>query len=77
VLAIFSVLLIIALPILVTRIAAVALVHTGLSRDAARFQARSALTGVGYTTTEAERVTCHPVRRRVAMTLCCWATPGS
>lgn len=68
-LAIFSVLLIIALSILVTRVAAVALTHTGLSRDAARFQARSAFTGVGYTTTEAERVTRHPVRRRIAMTL--------
>lgn len=68
-LAIFSVLLIIALSILVTRVAAVALTHTGLSRDVARFQARSAFSGVGYTTTEAERVTRHPVRRRIAMTL--------
>lgn len=68
-LAILSVLLIIALSILVTRVAAVALLHTGLSRDAARFQARSAFTGVGYTTQEAERVTRHPVRRRIAMTL--------
>lgn len=68
-LAIFSVLLIIALSILVTRVAAVALAHTGLSRDAARFQARSAFTGVGYTTEEAERVTRHPVRRRIAGTL--------
>lgn len=68
-LAIFSVLVIIALSILVTRVAAEALALTGLSRDAARFQARSAFTGVGYTTEEAERVTRHPVRRRIAMTL--------
>ncbi len=67
--AIISVLVIIALSILVTRVAAVALMHTGLSRDAARFQARSAFTGVGFTTREAERVTQHPVRRRLAMTL--------
>ena len=67
--AISSVLVIIALSILVTRVAAVALTHTGLSRDAARFQARSAFTGVGYTTQEAERITRHPVRRRIAMTL--------
>lgn len=67
--AIISVLVIIALSILVTRVAAVALVHTGLARDAARFQARSAFTGVGYTTEEAERVARHPVRRRIAMTL--------
>ena len=67
--AILSVLLIIALSILVTRVSAVALAHTGLSRDAARFQARSAFTGVGFTTTEAERVTRHPVRRRIILTL--------
>jgi hypothetical protein len=67
--AIFTVLIIIALSILVTRVSAVALTHTGLSRDVARFQARSAFTGVGFTTREAERVTRHPVRRRIAMTL--------
>lgn len=67
--AILSVLVIIALSILVTRVAAVALANTGLSRDAARFQARSAFTGVGYTTRESERITRHPVRRRIAMTL--------
>jgi hypothetical protein len=67
--AIVSVLIIIALSIVVTRVASVALGHTGLSRDTARFQARSAFTGVGFTTEEAERVTRHPVRRRITMTL--------
>ena len=42
---------------------------TGLSREAARFQARSAFSGVGYTTTEAESVVNHPVRRRIVMVL--------
>lgn len=36
-----------------------------MSRESARFQARSALTGVGFTTSEAEDVVSHPVRRRI------------
>ena len=46
-----------------------ALMLTGMSRESARFQARSAFTGVGYTTHEAEDVVKHPVRRKVVMTL--------
>jgi hypothetical protein len=42
---------------------------TGLSDHVARFQARSAFTGVGFTTHEAELVVNHPVRRRIIMTL--------
>jgi len=42
---------------------------TGLSRDAAQFQARSAFTGTGFTTTEAENVVNRPVRRRIVMWL--------
>jgi len=38
--------LVISFSLLVTRIASVALVHTGLSREAARFQARSVLADV-------------------------------
>lgn len=68
-LAIVSLLVVLALSILVTRIATSALTHTGLSRETARFQARSAFTGVGYTTTEAERIVNHPVRRRIALFL--------
>ena len=45
------------------------LIHTGLSREAAQFQARSAFTGVGYTTNEAENIVNHPVRRRIVMSL--------
>ena len=66
---ILSLLLILGTSLIVTRVAAVALEHTGLSRDAARFQARSAFTGVGFTTTEAEHVVDHPVRRRIVMWL--------
>ena len=62
--AILSLLLVVTLSILVTRIAAVALRHTGLARQTARFQARSAFSGAGFTTSESEKVVNHPVRRR-------------
>jgi hypothetical protein len=64
-----SLLIVVTLSMVVTRIAAVALVHTGLSHQAARFQARSAFTGVGFTTSEAEDLVNHPVRRRIVMWL--------
>ncbi|MBD3316623.1 MAG: potassium transporter TrkA, partial [Chitinivibrionales bacterium] len=67
--AILSLLVILSFSILITRIATVVLVHTGLSREVARFQARSAFTGVGFTTAEAETVIRHPLRRRVTFTL--------
>ncbi len=62
-------LVVVSMTLLVTRIAAVALTLTGLSQEASRFQARSALAGVGYTTSEAELVVNHPVRRRIIMIL--------
>lgn len=55
--------------LLITRIATVALTVTGMTRESARFQARSALTGVGFTTRESELVVGHPIRRRVVMAL--------
>lgn len=67
--AIVSLLMIVMLSILVTRIATIALIHTGMTRQAARFQARSAFTGTGFTTSEAEQVTNHPVRRQIIMIL--------
>lgn len=68
-LAIVSLLVVMILSLVITRIATVALTLTGLSRESARFQARSAFTGVGFTTSEAERVVNHPVRRRILMLL--------
>ena len=68
-LAALSVVLVVALSLLVTRVATIALTLTGMSRESARFQARSALTGAGFTTTESEAVVNHPVRRRIVMTL--------
>lgn len=58
-----------AVAIVVTKIAAAVLMATGLSRPYARFQARSAFTGVGFTTSEAEVVVNHPLRRRVVAAL--------
>lgn len=57
------------LSLLVTRVATAALTVTGMTRQSARFQARSALTGSGFTTSESEMVVNHPVRRRIVMTL--------
>lgn len=68
-LALVSFLAIVTISLVVTRVATVVLSTTGLSRDVARFQARSAFTGAGFTTTEAESVVTHPLRRRVVMTL--------
>lgn len=67
--AIASLLLIVALSLLVTRVAAVILVATGTAHHVARFQARSAFTGAGFTTSESERVVNHPLRRKVIATL--------
>jgi K+/H+ antiporter YhaU regulatory subunit KhtT len=68
-LSIISLLIVLSLSLLITRIATVMLAHTGLSRQTARFQARSALTGVGFTTTESEKIVNHPVRRRILFIL--------
>ncbi len=67
--ALVSVFAVVVISLLIARIAATALVLTGMSRESARFQARSALTGVGFTTTEAEAVVTHPVRRRIVLML--------
>ena len=64
-----SLIVIFTLSILITKIATEALIHTGLSKEAAKFQARSAFTGVGYTTSEAENIVRHPVRRRIILSL--------
>ena len=65
----FSLFIIITFSILLTRIATIALVHTGMSSEAARFQARSAFSGVGFTTAETEQVVNHPIRRRIVLLL--------
>jgi TrkA-C domain len=67
--AALTVLVVISVSIVIIRVATSALVLTGMARESARFQARSAFLGVGFTTTEAESIVGHPVRRRIAMWL--------
>src|ERR671928_1070440 len=67
--AVVTVLIVRTVSLLIARVGAVALALTGMSRESARFQARSAFFGVGFTTGEAEAVVNHPVRRRIIMAL--------
>ena len=64
---IFSLLAFLGLALILTRIATVALRITGLSHEVARFQARSALSGVGFTTAESEDIVNHPGRRNIVL----------
>lgn len=66
---IISLLVVVVVSLVVVRVATIALSLTGLSQQLARFQARSAFTGSGFTTTESEKVMQHPVRRRIIMLL--------
>jgi hypothetical protein len=67
--ALLILLSVVAVSILVARIATRAFMLTGLSKETARFQARSIITGTGFTTDEAEHIVNHPVRRRISLTL--------
>ena len=74
--AIVALIVILCINLLVNRIATVALTFTGMSREMARFQSRSAFCTVGFTTSEAESVVNHPVRRRIIMLLMLWGNVG-
>lgn len=63
--AIITLSLIIFLQLLANRVGAIVLVFTGLPEDVAKFQARSALFGCGFTTAESEDVMSDPVRRKI------------
>ncbi len=67
--AIATLLVVLTISLLTVRVATVMLILTGLSLPLARFQARSAFTGCGYTTGESEQIVGHPVRRRIISTL--------
>jgi len=67
--AIISFLIIISMTLITTRLAAVMLSLTGMSDVSAKFQARSALSGAGFTTSEAESIMAHPRRRKIIMRL--------
>ena len=64
-----SLLIILAIVLIIGRLATVALTATGVPLEIAKFQARSALTGAGFTTTESESIVNHPARRRIVMFL--------
>lgn len=63
--AAISIFVILSLSVAVIRVASVALRFTGLTDASARFQALSAFSGTGFTTSEAETVVNYPVRRRI------------
>ena len=63
--AVISLLIVVVFSFLVVRVGAVALVMTGVSEDVAQFQALSAFSGAGFTTSESESIVSHPARRRV------------
>lgn len=67
--AVTSLLTVVMAGLIVARLGTMALVATGMPVEIARFQARSALTGVGYTTSESESIVGHPVRRRIVLWL--------
>lgn len=62
---VLAVLFVATISFAIVRAGATALELTGLSRDAARFQALSAFFGVGFTTRESELVVDNPVRRKI------------
>lgn len=74
--ALLSFLLLIAVFLTAARVASVVLEVTGMDRQAAEFQARSALLGVGFTTLESEEITSHPVRRRLVLWLMTFGNAG-
>ena len=61
--------IIVIVSLLVVRVGTNALTLTGMSQEAAKFQAASAFFGVGFTTAEAEMVMSHSVRRGVVLKL--------
>ena len=67
--AVLSVLLVVALSLLMVRVGTVALTLTGLSEEVARFQALSAFSQTGFTTGESENVVNGPARRRIVALL--------
>ncbi len=63
---IFGMLIFLAIWLLILWIGSIAFEATGLERSKARFQALSALSGTGFTTSQAEAIVEHPQRRRIA-----------
>jgi len=75
-LAVFGLLIIILVSIIAVRIGAIALELTGLSPEIASFQAQSAFSGAGFTTSESETLVNHPVRRKIIRILILFGSAG-
>lgn len=65
IIGIIASLTVLGVSMVVIRLASIALHLTGLSWEAASFQARSAFTGTGFTTDEAEKIMGSPARRKI------------
>ena len=63
--AIATFLVVAVVTLIFVRVATGALIATGTPPEVAAFQARSAFSGAGFTTSETENVVNHPVRRRI------------
>jgi hypothetical protein len=66
--AVATFLVVAVLTMIFGRLTTGALIATGVPPDTASFQARSALSGAGFTTAEAETVVNHPTRRKIIAT---------
>lgn len=75
-LALVSFLIVILFSLFVVRIGAIALEATGISSEIARFQAHSAFSGVGFTTSEAEMLMSNPQRRKILRFLMLMGSAG-
>jgi hypothetical protein len=74
--ALIALLIIGGFSLLIVRVGSTALMMTGLSWDTASFQSYSAFFGVGFTTSEAEMVVNHPIRRRIIRDLILFGNVG-
>ena len=74
--AIAGLLTIVILSVTVIRIGSIALELTGLSPEVAAFQAQSAFSGTGFTTSESDSIVTHPVRRKIVRILILFGSVG-
>jgi hypothetical protein len=74
--AVWGILGAVAILAVILRVGTAALIVSGLSRDVAAFQVRSAFFGVGYTTNEAEMIVNHPFRRKLIQVLMLFGSIG-
>ena len=74
--ALFSLFTIIFVSIIIVRIGAIALELTGIPPEVAAFQAQSAFSGTGFTTTEAEAIVNHSGRRKIIRVLIMLGSAG-